>query len=177
MDNNIKRRDFLKGGIAVSCAAAFARITGIAEAAEKLEESSLGAVKSTGKEKAKVYFTKDISPEGIKKLYQKVNQNIDGKVAIKVHTGEPNGPNIIPPSWVKEVQDFIPNSTIVETNVLYDSPRKTTKGHRETLKTNGWTFSEVDIMDEDGSTRLPIKGGKHLKDIAVGSHLTNYDLR
>ena len=56
-------------------------------------------------EKAKVYFTSDISPKGILKIYNAINSNISGKVAIKCHTGEPHGPNIIPPAWVKEVQD------------------------------------------------------------------------
>ena len=126
-------------------------------------------------EKAKVYFTSDISPKGILKIYNAINSNISGKVAIKCHTGEPHGPNIIPPAWVKEVQDAIPNSTIVETNVLYESPRQTTEGHRETLKTNGWTFSKVDIMDEDGTTMLPVAGAKHIPEISVGSHMLNYD--
>ena len=130
---------------------------------------------SFASEKAKVYFTRDISPKGILKVYNAINENISGKVAIKCHTGEPNGPNIIPPTWVKEVQDSIPNSTIVECNVLYDSPRKTTEGHRETLKTNGWTFSKVDIMDEEGTAYIPIKNGRQLKEISVGSHMLNYD--
>lgn len=125
--------------------------------------------------KAKVYFTSDISPKGILKIYKAINSEISGKVAIKCHTGEPHGPNIIPPVWVKEVQEAIPNSTIVETNVLYESPRQTTEGHRETLKTNGWTFSKVDIMDEDGATYIPVKGAKHIPEISVGSHMLNYD--
>lgn len=131
--------------------------------------------KASNQEKAIVYFTSDISPRGILKIYNHINKEIKGKVAIKCHTGEPHGPNIIPPSWVKEVQKAIPNSTIVETNVLYESPRKTTEGHRETLKTNGWTFSKVDIMDEFGTANLPIAGGKHLKEISVGKSMLNYD--
>lgn len=60
--------------------------------------------------------------------------------------------------------------------MLYASPRQTTEGHRKTLETNGWTaFTTVDIMDEDGDARLPVKGGKWLKDLAVGKHLLNYD--
>lgn len=125
--------------------------------------------------KAAVYFTRDISPAGLAKVYAKINENMTGKVAIKLHTGEPHGPNIIPPAWVKEFMTHIPNGTIVETNVLYDSPRKTTEGHRETLKTNGWTFSKVDIMDEDGAVMLPVKGGKHFKEMSMGKHILNYD--
>lgn len=125
--------------------------------------------------KAAVYYTKDLSAQGLKKLYAMVNKDITGKVAIKLHTGEPNGPYILPRSWVKELQASIPQSTIVETNVLYGSPRQKTETHREVLKTNGWTFCPVDIMDAEGTKMLPIKGGKHLKEISVGSHMLNYD--
>ena len=111
----------------------------------------------------------------MKKVYSKINQNLTGKVAVKLHTGEPHGPNILPREWVKELLTQIPNATIVETNVLYDSPRQTTKGHRETLKINGWTFSPVDIMDEDGAVMIPVKGGKHFKEMSVGKHMLNYD--
>lgn len=122
-----------------------------------------------------VYFTRDISPEGLIKIYNKVNQGITGKVAIKLHTGEPNGPNILPRDMVKALQATIPNSNIVETNVLYDSPRHTTEGHRETIKINGWDFCPVDIMDEDGAVMLPIKGGKHFKEMSMGKNILNYD--
>lgn len=122
-----------------------------------------------------VYFTRDISPEGLVKIYDKISQNIDGKVAIKFHTGEPHGPNILPVPMVKALWEHIPNSRLVETNVFYTSPRQTTKGHRETLKTNGWTFTEVDILDEDGAVMLPVKGGKHFKEMSMGGHVLNYD--
>ncbi len=122
-----------------------------------------------------VYFTRDISPEGLVKIYDKISANIDGKVAIKFHTGEPHGPNILPVPMVKALWEHIPNSTLVETNVFYDSPRQTTQGHREVLKTNGWTFSKVDILDEDGTVMLPVKGGKHFKEMSMGSHILNYD--
>lgn len=126
-------------------------------------------------EQAEVFFTKDISPESIIKMYKLVSGNLDGKIAIKLHTGEPHGPNIIPPAWVQKLQEQIPNSTIVECNVLYGSPRQTTAGHRETLKTNGWTFSPVDIMDEYGEVVLPSKDAKYVKNFKVGKGLINYD--
>lgn len=132
-------------------------------------------VETVSQDKPIVYFTKDISPEGLVKIYDKISQNIDGKVAIKFHTGEPHGPNILPVPMVKALWEHIPNSTLVETNVFYTSPRQTTKGHRETLKTNGWTFSKVDILDEDGTVMLPVKGGKHFKEMSMGSHVLNYD--
>lgn len=129
----------------------------------------------TEKSMSKVYFTKDISAQGLLKLYAKVNQNITGKVAVKIHTGEPHGPNILPVEMVKALIDTVPNSNLVETNVYYDSPRQTTEGHREVLKTNGWTFCPVDIMDEEGTVMLPIKGGKHFEQMSMGSHILNYD--
>lgn len=68
-----------------------------------------------------VYFTRDLSSEGLKKIYEKINENIDGKVAIKLHTGEPHGPNIIPREWVKDfIKNECPQATIIETNTYYD---------------------------------------------------------
>lgn len=124
---------------------------------------------------AKVYFTKDISPAGLLKIYHKVSQDIKGKVAIKWHSGEPNGPNIIPVQMVKALQALIPNSNLVETNTLYEGGRDTTEKHRETLKINGWTFCHVDIMDEYGTVMLPVKGGKHFKEMSMGKGILDYD--
>lgn len=123
-----------------------------------------------------VYFTRDLSGEGLKKAYEKINENLKGKVAIKLHTGEKHGPNILPRPWVKDlIQNEISNGTIVETNTYYEGDRYTTKQHLETLKVNGWDFCPVDIMDAEGVTTLPVKDGKWLKEIHVGSHETNYD--
>lgn len=127
-------------------------------------------------QKPKVYFTKELSPEALIRIYDQVNQGISGKVALKLHTGEPGGPNIIPREWAKAFMAHVPNSRIVECNVLYDSPRQTTEGHRKTLETNGWAaFTSVDIMDENGDAVLPIPGGKRLTEVAVGKNLLNYD--
>ena len=122
-----------------------------------------------------VYFTKDISPEGLVKIYEKIQQNIDGKVAIKIHTGEPNGPNILSRDMVKVLQQNIPNSNLVETNTYYNGARKTTEQHRETIKINGWTFCDVDIMDADGAVMLPVKGGKHFTEMSIAKNMLNYD--
>ena len=124
---------------------------------------------------AKVYFTKNIDADHLIKLYDAINEGIYGKVGIKLHTGEPNGPNILPRSMVKSFQAHVPNSTIVETNTLYQGKRHTTEDHKKTLATNGWTFCPVDILDEEGDVSLPVRGGKHLTEVAMGSHLTNYD--
>ncbi len=123
-----------------------------------------------------VYFTRDLSAEGLKKTYSKINENLTGKIAIKLHTGEKHGPNILPRSWVKDlIQNEIPNGTIVETNTYYEGDRYTTEQHLETLKVNGWDFCPVDIMDSEGVTTLPVKNGKWLKEIHVGDHQLNYD--
>lgn len=123
-----------------------------------------------------VYFTRDLSAEGLKKIYKRVSADLSGKVGIKLHTGEKNGPNIIPREWVKElIQDELPDASIIETNTYYEGDRYTTEQHRETLKVNGWTFCPVDIMDEDGTAMLPVKGGKWFSEMSVGKNLLNYD--
>ena len=95
-------------------------------------------------------------------------------VGIKLHTGERHGPNILPRDMVKAFQAEVPNSTIVETNTLYEGDRYTTKDHLETLKVNGWTFCPVDIMDADGGVDFPVNG-KHLKKVTMGARLPNYN--
>lgn len=123
-----------------------------------------------------VYFTRDLSAEGLVRMYERIKENLTGKVAVKLHTGEQHGPNIIPRPWVKELlEKEIPGAHIVETNTYYDGDRYTTEKHRKTLEVNGWTFAPVDIMDEEGTTMLPVKGGKWFTEMSVGSHQTNYD--
>lgn len=123
-----------------------------------------------------VYFTRDLSAEGLRKIYGKISEHLTGRVAVKLHTGEKNGPNIIPRPWVKElIEKDIPGATIVETNTYYEGDRYTTKQHRETLKVNGWTFCPVDIMDEDGTTNLPVIGGKWFTEMSMGKNILNYD--
>lgn len=124
---------------------------------------------------AKVYFSPVINEEMLIKLYELVRGNIQGKTAIKLHTGERNGPNILPPDLVKALQSVIPDSSIVETNTAYIGDRDTTAKHRETLKVNGWTFCPVDILDEEGDANLPVNGGFHLKEVAMGKNILNYD--
>lgn len=124
-----------------------------------------------------VYFTRDLSPEGLKKVYERVKAGITGKTAIKLHTGEPHGPNIIPAAWVKEfMRTELPEGTIIETNTFYDGDRYTTEQHRETLKVNGWAdFTTVDITDEHGTVMLPVKDGKWFEEMSVGKSLPEYD--
>ena len=125
---------------------------------------------------AKVYFTKKIDAEHLIKLYKMINENIYGKVAIKLHTGEKHGPNILPRDMVQAFQAQVPNSSLVECNTLYTGDRYTTEDHRDTLKVNGWTFCPVDIMDENDETvDLPVPKPFHLHEVSMGAHIVNYD--
>lgn len=121
-------------------------------------------------------FGRDLSAEGLRKAFEKVGGCLTGKVAVKLHTGEQHGPNIIPRPWVQSlIENDLPNAHIVETNTYYEGDRYTTEQHRETLKVNGWTFCPVDIMDEDGTVMLPVKGGKWFTEMSMGKNITNYD--
>lgn len=127
-------------------------------------------------EESTVYFTRDLSAEGLRKIFQRVAEPLTGKIGIKLHTGEPHGPNIIPRPWVEAlIKNDLPEANIVETNTYYEGGRYTTEQHRETLKTNGWTFCPVDIMDEDGTVALPVKGGKWFNKMYMGKNILNYD--
>lgn len=123
-----------------------------------------------------VYFTRDLSAEGLRRISAKVNKNIGGKVSIKLHTGEPHGPNIIPRPWVEAlVKNDLPGASIIETNTFYEGGRYTTDEHRKTLAVNGWTFCPVDIIDEDGTAALPVKNGKWFTEMVMGKNILNYD--
>lgn len=179
MGKKLSRRAFIKTGAAALGAMAASEFVG------------LGSVLASSGKASPVYFTRDISVNGLLNIYNTINSNITGKTAIKLHTGEPNGPNLLPRELIMGLQAQIPDSTIVECNVLYNSPRQNTQGHLETLKINGWNFCPVDIMDANGETMLPIarmaeflkssksKGlytpGAHLTEVAVGKHFFNYD--
>ena len=127
-------------------------------------------------EESVVYFTRDLSAQGLKKIYERISGSMTGKVGIKLHTGEAHGPNIIPRPWVEAlIKSDLPDASIVETNSYYEGDRYTTAQHRETLKINGWTFCPVDIMDEDGTVVFPVNGGKWFTEMHMGGHLTNYD--
>lgn len=128
------------------------------------------------KEKTKVYFTRDLTPSGLVKIFDRVKDSLKGDIAIKLHTGEPHGPNIIPPTWVKKlIDEKLPDATIVETNTLYKGDRYTTEDHLKTLKINGWDFAKVDILDNDGVVYLPVIGGKWFSYMSVGKNIVNYD--
>ena len=127
-------------------------------------------------EEAVVYFTRDLSAEGLRRIYERVKGSMTGRIGVKLHTGEQHGPNIIPRPWVEAlVKDELPDAAIVETNTYYEGDRYTTEQHRETLRVNGWTFCPVDIMDEDGTVELPVEDGKWFTGMHMGKNIMNYD--
>lgn len=129
----------------------------------------------SGKESI-VYFTRDLSAKGLLKVYNRIQEHLNAKVAVKLHTGEQHGPNIIPRPWVEElIKTQLPDATIVETNTYYEGDRYTTDQHLETLRVNGWTFCPVDIMDADGTVDLPVKDGKWFDHMTMGKNIVNYD--
>lgn len=126
-------------------------------------------------EKAKVYFTKEITPEALQKIYHAMNVTLKGKVAVKISTGEPGGHNFLNPNLIKPLVEEL-NGTIVECNTAYEGKRNSAKEHWQAIKDHGFLdIAPCDIMDEDGEMAIPVTNGKHLKENLVGEHLKNYD--
>ena len=126
-------------------------------------------------EKSKVYFTKNITPEAMIQMYEALGLRLPGKVAVKVHSGEMGNQNFIRPEFMQPIIHHV-KGTVVECNTAYEGKRNTTKEHWETMASHGWTrFFQVDIMDEEGETELPVSGGKQLSVNYVGDHFKNYD--
>ncbi len=122
-----------------------------------------------------VYFTPDIKSENVVEIYKTLGKNLSGKVAVKLHSGEPGGHNFLQPDFVKPVVDYL-NATIVECNTAYEGRRNTTAEHKKAISEHGFDkIAKVDIMDEDGQMELPVENGKQIKVNYVGSHLKNYD--
>lgn len=126
-------------------------------------------------EKAKVYFTKELTVNGLKRLFEVLQPKLNGKVAVKVHSGEVGNQNFIRPQFFQELIQSV-NGTIVECNTAYEGKRNTTKEHWETMKLHGWCdVANVDIMDEEGELSLPVPNGRQITENFVGSHLKEYD--
>lgn len=173
--SDITRRDFFKLAGVTAAGVALSNLGAEKVFAQAPVVGSKEVAQASAGSRARVYFTKKIDADNLIKLYNLINDEIFGKVGIKLHTGEKNGPNILPREMVKAFQAQVPNSNIIETNTMYAGDRYTTEGHLETLKTNGWDFCDVDIMDRDGSVDLPVRGGKHLSSVAMGKTLVDYD--
>ena len=131
--------------------------------------------KRTGGSSA-VFFTRNLSEKGLQKIYDRVSFVLGGKVAVKLHTGEAKGPNIIPRPWVRELfSSRLKDAAIIETNTYYEGSRYTTEEHRKTLEINGWTFCPVDITDSEGVAALQVTGGKWFSEMHVGKSMLSYD--
>lgn len=140
---------------------------------------NLGDVKDEGRSfdgSSVVFMTKDISPEGLGKVYEMLNAHPEGRVAIKLSTGEAGNPNHLDPNLIKDLVQSV-NGTIIECNTAYSgSKRADTAMHRQVAKEHGFTeIAEVDIMDENGYVSIPVEGGDHLKENWVGENFGNYD--
>ena len=129
-----------------------------------------------------VYLTKDISPEGLVAIYKALGVEADGRVAVKISTGEGSNPNYLKPELIKDLVHLV-NGTIVECNTAYGSgpgneqdERNTTANHWKVIERHGFTpLFKVDIMDEEGEIRIPVRDTTHIKYDIVGSHMENYD--
>lgn len=125
--------------------------------------------------KARVLFTSELTPEALIRIYDELGVKLEGKVAVKLHSGEVGNQNFLRPSFVEGIIKHV-NGTIVECNTAYPGKRNTTKAHWETMKEHGWTaIAPVDILDEEGEMELEVHNGKHLSVNYVGEHLKNYD--
>lgn len=126
--------------------------------------------------KSKVFFTKDISPDGVLKIYKALNADLPGRVAVKVHSGEKGNQNFLRPDFWKLIMENV-SGTIVECNTAYEGMRNVTDKHIKLMKEHGWSeFYNVDIMDSEGPDLvLDIENGKRIKQNYVGKNLANYE--
>jgi hypothetical protein len=125
--------------------------------------------------KPKVYFTTDLTSEAMLRLYDALGVQLPGKVAVKLHSGEPGNQNFLRPDFMKPMIDKV-GGTIVECNTAYDGGRNTTRAHKITMERHGWaSAAPVDILDETDDMELPIPNGRVIKKNFVGAHLAGYD--
>ena len=127
-------------------------------------------------EKSKVYFTKEITPESVVKIFEKLEKDLPGKVAVKVHSGEEGNQNYLRPEFMRAIVEKV-NGTIVECNTAYEGERNNTEKHKKLIENHGWTkYFNVDIMDAEGNdVVLSIPNGKVIKENYVGKNIANYD--
>jgi len=121
-----------------------------------------------------VYFTSDISPDGVMKLFEYIKDNVQGDhIGIKVHFGEDGNEYFVPATMVEPLCKVL-NATLVETNTAYKGRRAQTNTHIELARDHGFTFAPIDILDEGGTLELPVEGGKHFQTALLGKNVENY---
>lgn len=184
----IDRRKFIAGAAGVSMVVVAAAMTSCApqpeDAASVQEETTEPTAPAVESDAAAapssdgapaVYFTRDISPEGLQRAFDALGVEPRGSIAAKLSTGEPGGHNFLAPDLIAPLVQGL-GATIVECNTAYGGARGTTESHLQAAADHGFTaIAEVDIMDADGSMALPVIDGTHLTEDLVGAHLANYD--
>lgn len=127
-------------------------------------------------EKAKVYFTRNITPENVVRMFGLLGKELPGRVAVKVHSGEKGNQNFLRPEFMKPMIDAV-KGTVVECNTAYDGARNTTEKHHKLMEYHGWShYFDVDILDAEGpDAELPIPNGKQIKKNYVGKDMMKYD--
>ncbi|MBR7016219.1 MAG: DUF362 domain-containing protein [Lachnospiraceae bacterium] len=144
-----------------------------AEAAEGTTETPSAQITASG-EAATVYFTSDISAEGLVKLYDALGWTPSGKTAVKISTGEPPASNYLRPELIGDLVKKV-DGTIVECNTAYGGSRASSAMHRQVAEDHGFTaIADFDLMDEEGEVEWPVTGGTRLDKVIVGSHAENY---
>lgn len=123
-----------------------------------------------------VYFTREISPKKMVEMYKALNKKLPGKVAVKLHSGEPGNQNFLKPDFFENIIQEV-HGTVVECNTAYEGKRNTSLKHKETLLKHGWSeMYDVDLLDEEGPDMvLPIPNGHIIHENYVGKNLKNYD--
>ncbi len=145
---------------------------GTATAEQNAEQNQNKEEKMT---KPVVYFTKEITPESLVKIYHQLGKELPGKIGVKISTGEPGGHNYLKPELIGKLVKEL-NGTIVECNTAYAGRRNTLEEHLKAVEEHGFTkIAKVDLMDSEGDFEIPVTNGKHLKYDIVGTHLKNYD--
>lgn len=161
---------------AVSCTSSKSNALGIAQSnAQTSAQAAAPTVETRSPQKSDVYFTKDISPGGLVRVYKALNAHPSGRIAVKLSTGEPPNSNYLRPELIKDLVQSL-NGTIVECNTAYGGKRASTALHMQVAKDHGFTaIANFDLMDSDGEISLPVSGGEILKEDFVGSHFSSYD--
>ncbi len=121
-----------------------------------------------------VYFTREITPSSLVKIFDALGMEMDGNVAVKISTGEPGGNHYLKPEFISELVRKV-DGTIVECNTAYPGRRNTFEAHWKVMEEHGFKVFKCDIMDEAGDLSIPMKDTKHLKENIVGANLANYD--